>query len=63
MELTTDGLFFTLGNMMPPLRDSGFDVLVFVLGGIVFDCIVVVALDPVVGEVLEVDDDVGPDGE
>lgn len=23
--LTTAGLFFTLGNMMPPFRDMGFD--------------------------------------
>lgn len=27
VELATDGLFLTLGKMMPPLRGAGFDVL------------------------------------
>lgn len=31
VEFTTDGLFFTLGKIMPPLRDSGLaDVVVVV---------------------------------
>lgn len=40
VELPTDGLFLTLGNMMPPFLDIGFVVLAlngFV--GIVFDWI------------------------
>lgn len=36
--LTTDGLFFTLGNIIPPLRENGF----IVLCGIVFACAVLV---------------------
>lgn len=35
VELPTDGLFLTLGNMIPPFLDTGFVVLEFV--GIVFD--------------------------
>lgn len=37
VELTTDGLFLTLGKMMPPLRDNGFVVLAFTLVGMAFD--------------------------
>lgn len=31
VELTTDGLFLTLGNIMPPLRDANLDVVFDVL--------------------------------
>lgn len=41
VELPTDGLFFTLGKMMPPFRDAGlFEVTLKTLVGIVFDCTV-----------------------
>lgn len=39
VELPTDGLFLTLGNMMPPFREIGFVVLALSgLVGIVFAC-------------------------
>lgn len=31
VEFTTDGLFLTLGNIMPPLRDIGFVLLLDVV--------------------------------
>lgn len=60
VELTTDGLFFTLGNMMPPLRDNGFVALC----GMAFDWIVLAgnALAPLFGGVVLVED-VADDGE
>lgn len=41
VELPKDGLFLTLGNMMPPLREMGFVVLALNgFDGIVFACTV-----------------------
>lgn len=39
VELTTDGLFLTLGKIMPPLRDNGFVAFALALIGIAFDAI------------------------
>lgn len=51
VEFPSDGLFLTLGNMMPPFRDVClFDVTLNALVGIVFDW-------TVFGELLAVDDD------
>lgn len=65
VELTTDGLFFTLGNMMPPLRDNnGFVVLALPLIGMAFDWIVPVGnvLAPTFAGVVLVEDDDDDDG-
>lgn len=41
VKFPTDGLFLTLGKMMPPFRDAGLLALALtVLVGIVFDCTV-----------------------
>lgn len=62
VEFTTDGLFFTLGKMMPPLRDNGFVALALV--GMAFAWIGPAPapafgnkLTIVAGVVLDVDDD------
>lgn len=58
VELPTLGLFFTLGNMMPPFRVAGlFALTLKALVGIVFDCTVFCELLLVV-VVVDVDDDV-----
>lgn len=45
VELPTEGLFFTLGNIMPPFLDAGLLLLTLnALDGIVFDCTVFWAL-------------------
>lgn len=58
VELTTDGLFLTLGKMTPPFRETvGFDdvlALAFTFGGNVLYGTVVVIVGPVV--VAAVDD-------
>lgn len=61
VEFTTDGLFLTLGNIMPPLRDIGFVLLLDVVAdAVTFMLLCVVDVDddddvvgtllPVVGE-------------
>lgn len=65
VELTTDGLFFTLGNMMPPLRDNGFVVLAFTMAGMAFDCTTPTGdgYAPTLDGVVLVDDDVDGDAD
>lgn len=48
VELTTDGLFFTLGKMILPFREIVL-LVPFMFGGIVLYCTVVVATGPDVG--------------
>lgn len=64
VELTTDGLFLTLGKMMPPLRDNGFVVLALTLVGMAFDWMVLAgnAFAPAAaGESVVDDEDNGDD--
>lgn len=59
VELPTDGLFFTDGNIMPPFRDVAlFALTLNALVGIVFDCTVFCALLAVGDAVWFVDCDV-----
>lgn len=58
VEFPSDGLFLTLGNMMPPFRDVClFEFALNVLVGIVFDCTVFGELLLVAWLVVDDDDD------